>query len=194
MDKWNNDEEWDVKQPMWKRAVDFANKYHTKAGQYRIGKKGEKLPYIIHIQETMRILINEAKITSDNILTVAALHDVLEDTECTYEEIEKEFGTHIAEAVNLLTRKDGQTFDEYARNIFTNEKYPWLGDVKLADRINNLRTYPEVNDNGKVKYKYDETVRCIKPYAEKQSPILNKKLDESMQMIKDFLGDDQIQH
>ena len=193
MDKWNNDEEWDVKQPMWKKAVDFANKYHTKAGQYRIGKNGEKLPYITHIQEVMRILINEVKITSDNILTVAALHDVLEDTECTYEELEETFGTHIAEPVDLLTRKKGQPFDEYAKNIFTNEKYPWVGTIKLADRIHNLRTYPEVKDNGKVKYKYDETVRCIKPYAEKQSPILNKKLDESIQMIEDFLGDDQLQ-
>lgn len=193
MDKWNNDEEWDVRQPMWKKAIDFANKYHTKAGQYRIGKNDEKLPYITHIQEVMRILINEAKITSDNILTVAALHDVLEDTECTYEELEETFGAHIAEPVDLLTRKEGQPFDEYAKNIFTNEKYPWVGTIKLADRIHNLRTYPEVKDNGKVKYKYDETVRCIKPYAEKQSPILNKKLDESMQMIEDFLGDDQLQ-
>ena len=84
MDKWNNDEEWKIdSEPMWKRAVDFANKYHTKAGQYRIGKNGEKFPYITHIQEVMRILINEAKITDDEVLTVAALHDVIEDTECT---------------------------------------------------------------------------------------------------------------
>lgn len=195
MDKWNNDEEWEMdSEPMWKRAVDFANKYHTKAGQYRIGKNGEKLPYITHIQEVMRILINEAKITDDEVLTVAALHDVIEDTECTFEIVKKEFGEDIAEAVNLLTRKEGQPFDEYARNIFTNQKFPWLGDIKLADRIHNLRTYPEVGNKGKVKYKYDETVRCIKTYAEKQSPILNKKLDESMQMIEDFLGDDQFQH
>lgn len=195
MDKWNNDEEWEIdSEPMWKRAVDFANKYHTKAGQYRIGKNGEKLPYITHIQEVMRILINEAKITDDEVLTVAALHDVIEDTECTFEIIKEEFGEDIAEAVDLLSRKEGQPFDEYARNIFTNQKFPWLGDIKLADRIHNLRTYPEVKDNGKVKYKYDETIRCIKPYAEKQSPILNKKLDESMQMIKDFLGDDQLQY
>lgn len=194
MDKWNNDEEWEIdSEPMWKRAVDFANKYHTKAGQYRIGKNEEKLPYITHIQEVMRILINEAKITDDEVLTVAALHDVIEDTECTFEIVKEEFGEDIAEAVDLLSRKEGQTFDEYSKNIFTNQKFPWLGDIKLADRIHNLRTYPEVGNKGKVKYKYHETVRCIKPYAEKQSPILNKKLDESMQMIEDFLGDDQLQ-
>ena len=117
----------------------------------------------------------------------------MEDTECTYEELEEKFGTHIAEAVDLLTRREGQPFEEYAQRIFTNQEYPWVGTIKLADRIHNLRTYPEVKNNGKVKYKYDETVKYIKPYAEKQSPILNKKLDESMQMIKDFLRDEEIQ-
>lgn len=194
MDKWNDDRKWEIdREPMWKRALDFANKYHTRAGQYRIAKNGDKLPYIVHIQEVMRILINEAKITDDEVLTVAALHDVIEDTECTFEIVKEEFGEDIAQAVNFLSRKEGQPFDEYAKNIFMNHKFPWLGDIKLADRIHNLRTYPEINNKGKVRYKYDETVRCIKPYAEKQSAILNKKLDESMQMIEDFLGDDQLQ-
>lgn len=194
MENWNNDDEWDIKEPKWKRAVDFANKYHTASGQYRIGKNGEKLPYMTHIHEVMKILTSEAKITSDDVLTVAALHDVVEDTECTLDEIKEEFGEDIAECVDLLTRKEGQPFDDYAKRIFTNEKYPWLGDIKLADRIHNLRTYPEVGDNKKIKYKYDETVRCIKPYAKKQSPILNKKLDESMQMITDFLGDSEVEY
>ena len=189
MDKWNNYDEWDLDEPSWKKAVDFANKYHSKSGQYRIGKNGEKLPYMTHIYAVMKILTDEANITSDKVLTVAALHDVVEDTECTIEDVKEEFGEDIAEAVDLLTRKEGQSFDEYAERIFTSKKFPWLGKVKIADRIHNLRTYPEVGDKGKVKYKYDETVRCIKPYAEKQSPILSKKLDESMKMIRDFLGD-----
>ena len=193
MDKWNNYDEWDLDEPMWKKAVDFANKYHSKSGQYRIGKNGEKLPYMTHIYAVMKILTDEANITSDKVLTVAALHDVVEDTECTIEDVKEEFGEDIAEAVDLLTRKEGQSFDEYAERIFTSKKFPWLGKVKIADRIHNLRTYPEVGDKEKIKYKYDETVRCIKPYAEKQSPILNKKLDESMKMIRDFLGDEEIQ-
>ena len=193
MDKWNNYDEWDLDEPMWKEAVDFANKYHSKSGQYRIGKNGEKLPYMTHIYEVMKILTDEANVTSDKVLTVAALHDVIEDTECTYENVEEVFGKDIADAVNLLTRKEGQSFDEYAKEIFTSEKFPWLGKVKLADRIHNLRTYPETGNKGKIKYKYDETVRCIKPYAEKQSPILNKKLEESMRMIRDFLSTGEIE-
>ena len=73
MEDWNNYDEWDIEEPMWKKAIDFANKYHVKAGQYRIGKDGEKIPYITHIYEVMKILTNEANITSDTVLTVAAL-------------------------------------------------------------------------------------------------------------------------
>ncbi len=193
MDNWNNYEEWDIEEPMWKKAVDFANQYHTKAGQYRIGKNGEKLPYITHIYEVMKILTNEANITSDKVLTVAALHDTIEDTECTFEDIEVEFGTDIAEAVNLLSRKDGQPFDEHARNIFTSKKFPWLGAIKLADRIHNMRTYPETKDYDRIKYKYNETLRAVTPYAEKQSPILAKKLNETMDMIKNLLNNKEIE-
>lgn len=188
MDNWNNYEEWDIEEPMWKKAVDFANRYHTKAGQYRIDKNGEKIPYITHIYEVMRILTNEANITSDKVLTVAALHDVIEDTECTFEDVAKTFGEDIAEAVQLLSRNEGQPFDEYAEKIFTSEKFPWLGSVKLADRIHNMRTYPETKDYGKIKYKYDETLRAVTPYAEKHSPILAQKLSETMDMIKNLLN------
>lgn len=188
MDNRNNYEEWDLEEPMWKKAIDFANKYHTEAGQYRIGKNGEKIPYITHIYEVMKILTNEANITSDKVLTVAALHDVIEDTKCTFEDVAKVFGEDIAEAVSLLSRDDGQPFDEYAEKIFTSKKFPWLGTIKLADRIHNMRTYPETKNYEKIKYKYDETLRAITPYAEKQSPILAQKLDETMDMIKDLLN------
>lgn len=188
MDKWNNYEEWEIDEPMWKKAINFANKYHTEAGQYRIGKDGKKIPYITHIYEVMKILINEANISSDKMLTVAALHDTIEDTSCTFKDIEENFGKEIAEAVQILSKGDNQPFDEYSKNIFTCKKYPWLGTIKLADRIHNMRTYPETNDYGRIKYKYDETLRCITPYAENQSPILAEKLDETMSMIKNFLN------
>lgn len=193
MDNWNNYKEWEIEEPMWKKAVNFANKYHTQAGQYRIGKNGEKLPYITHIYEVMKILTNEANITSDTVLTVAALHDTIEDTACTYEDIAKTFGEDIAEAVNLLSREDGQNFDEYAEKIFNSKKFPWLGSIKLADRIHNMRTYPETKNYEKIKYKYNETLRAVTPYAEKQSPILALKLNQTMDMIKTLLNDKEIE-
>ena len=192
MDKWNDEKNWDIKDPMWKHAIDFANKYHMKAGQYRIGKNGEKLPYITHIQEVMRILINEANIKSYDVLTVAALHDVLEDTECDYDSLKIEFGEYIADAVELLTRKEGESFEEYSKKIFTSEKYPWIGNIKLADRIHNLRTYPEVKDSKTSMYKLEETRKYIEPYANEKSPILAKKLRESMEELEESLAEEKI--
>jgi len=188
MEKWNDEKNWDIKEPIWKQAIDYANRYHSEAGQFRIGKNGEKLPYITHIQEVMRILINEANIKSYDVLTVTALHDVIEDTECSYEDVKKEFGEYIADAVELLTRKEGQSFEEYSEKIFTNEKYPWLGAIKLADRIHNLRTYPEVKDSKKSRYKLEETKKYIEPYADGKSPILAEKLREAMTELEESLS------
>ena len=193
MEKWNDDENYDIKEPTWKRAVDYANKYHTEAGNFRIGKDGGKLPYITHIHEVMKILINEAHITSDDVLTVAALHDVLEDTACTKEQMTNDFGPYITGAVDLLTRKDNQPFEEYAKNIFTSQEYPWVGQIKLADRIHNLRTYPEVNDNARVQRKLDETKRVIVPYAEGASPVLSRKLQDAIGYVENFLNKDGIE-
>lgn len=188
MEKWNDEKNWDIKEPTWKRAITYANKYHTEAGQYRIGKNGEKLPYITHIQEVMRILINEANLKSYDVLTVTALHDVIEDTECSYQDIKKEFGEYIADAVELLTRKEGQSFEEYSEKIFTSEKYDWVSAIKLADRIHNLRTYPEVKDSRKTRYKLEETKKYIEPYADEKYPILGKKLREAMEELETILA------
>ncbi len=190
MEKWNNDTDYDIKEPTWRKAVEYANKYHTEAGNYRIDKTGNKIPYITHIKGVLKILIDEAHIRSDDILTVAALHDVLEDTSCNEKQLETDFGSYITDAVVLLTRKEGQPFEEYAKLVFTNSKYPWLGVIKLADRIHNLRTYPEVNNKEIVNYKYDETLNCILPYAQEASPILSKKLNDSLDYIKNYLNDD----
>lgn len=179
-----NNEHTDTKQNILKRAIDFANTYHSKAKQYRTGPNGEKLPYIDHIYEVIKILINDANITEPKILTVAALHDVVEDTECSLDEIKEIFGDDISEAVDLMSKHNGESFEEYSKRLFTNKKYPWVGIIKLADRIHNLRTYPYVMNTEKLKRKYDETVTCIKPYAEAISPILNQKLDEGMRAMK----------
>ena len=188
MEKWNDEKNWDIKEPIWKQAIEYANKYHSAAGQYRIGKNGEKLPYITHIQEVMRILIDEANIKSYDVLTVTALHDVIEDTECSYEDVKREYGEYIADAVELLTRKEGQSFEEYSEKIFTSEKYPWVSVIKLADRIHNLRTYPEVKDSKKSRYKLEETKKYIEPYADEKSPILAKKLREAMEELEEILS------
>lgn len=80
-----------------KKAIQFAERAHD--GQYR--QTGE--PYIIHPFAIAEILINyKADITT---LIAALLHDVVEDTEHSLEEIESHFGTTIRYIVNGLTKR-----------------------------------------------------------------------------------------
>ena len=79
-----------------KRAYNFANKKHN--GQLR--KSGE--PYIIHPLNVALIL---SKIYADyETISAALLHDVLEDCDCTVEEMENEFGINITRLVTGVTR------------------------------------------------------------------------------------------
>ena len=95
----------------WRRALEFAKQKHK--GQVR----DEGTPYFEHIKGVMEILIKEGNTREDEVLTVAALHDVLEDTECSYEELKDNFGSRVADAVQLLTWdwENGQTFEDYAK-------------------------------------------------------------------------------
>ncbi|MBQ7098154.1 MAG: HD domain-containing protein [Oscillospiraceae bacterium] len=86
------------------------------------------VPYIfhpIHLAETM----------DDEISTcVALLHDTVEDTDVTLEQLAKEFPREIVEAVDLLTHRDGVEYFDYVRAIKAN---PVAVKVKLADLAHN---------------------------------------------------------
>ena len=86
------------------------------------------VPYIfhpIHLAETM----------DDEISTcVALLHDTVEDTDVTLEQLAKEFPREIVEAVELLTHRDGVEYFDYVRSIKAN---PVAVKVKLADLAHN---------------------------------------------------------
>lgn len=74
------------------RAIIFATKAHA-----NVERRGKGYPYIVHPLEAVSIV---ASMTSDQeLLAAAALHDVIEDTEVTYEDIEKEFGKRVADLV-----------------------------------------------------------------------------------------------
>jgi len=108
---------------------------------------GTDLPYITHITgvcaELMAVVT--AKDDGDLIIQCGALHDTIEDTKTTYEELEQEFGKAIAEGVQSLSKnpelhKSLRMEDSLSRIV----KQPheiWM--VKMADRIINLNPPPE---------------------------------------------------
>jgi GTP diphosphokinase / guanosine-3',5'-bis(diphosphate) 3'-diphosphatase len=108
---------------MLNRALAFATRAH--AGQ--VDKAGK--PYIDHcIRVAARCITPEAKV-------VALLHDTLEDTPTTGNDIEREFGRQVRLWVNWLTRPRGCTYANYIRSIAI---YPLPTEVKIADLRDNM--------------------------------------------------------
>lgn len=108
--------------PMVNRALRLA--YRAHAGQLDRGG----VPYIFHPYHLAEQMDDERSIC------VALLHDVVEDTPVTLEEIQREFPSEIAEAVALLTHDPGTDYFAYVRRLKAN---PLARKVKLADLMHN---------------------------------------------------------
>lgn len=86
------------------------------------------VPYIyhpIHLAEQM---------DSETECIVALLHDVVEDTEVTFEQLEKEFPKQVIEAIRLLTHDKKVEYEEYIKEL---SKNPIAKKVKIADLLHN---------------------------------------------------------
>lgn len=96
-------------------------------------KRKQGTPYYLHPVEVSNIL--KEKGFSEKYQIVGLLHDILEDTDTTYEEIEKIANHEITEAVRLVTKEKGYVMSEYMERIKQNDLARM---VKIADRIHNL--------------------------------------------------------
>ncbi|MDL2282577.1 HD domain-containing protein, partial [Parabacteroides sp. OttesenSCG-928-G06] len=123
------------------KAFHFANQAHQGAKR----RSGE--PYIMHPLAVARIVCGEMGLGSTSICS-ALLHDVVEDTEYTVEDIKNMFGPKIAQIVDGLTKISGGIFGEQASAQAENFRKLLLtmSDdirvilIKIADRLHNMRT------------------------------------------------------
>ena len=126
--------------PAIRRAFVFANERH--AGQFR--KSGD--PYIDHPLNVALLLLELG--LDDATLCAALLHDVVEDTDTTLEEIRTKFGNEIAELVDGVTKLGNIKFssmeEEQAENLrkmlLAMSKDIRVMLIKLCDRLHNMRT------------------------------------------------------
>jgi guanosine-3',5'-bis(diphosphate) 3'-pyrophosphohydrolase len=119
------------------RALAFAA--HKHRDQRR--KDAEASPYINHPIALADVLVNEGGITDIEVLCAALLHDTVEDTDTTTEELERAFGARIAGTVAEVT--DDKTLAKAERKRLQVEHAATISReaklVKLADKICNLR-------------------------------------------------------
>ena len=122
-----------------------------RAYNFALGKHGDQKrksgePYIIHPVQVAYILAG-LELDTDTICA-ALLHDVVEDTDVTQEELEKEFGPQIAAMVDGVTKlgklqytsKEEQQVENYRKMFLAMGKDIRVILIKLADRLHNMRT------------------------------------------------------
>ncbi len=98
-------------------------------------KYGKHDYYTYHILGVLKTLELVAKEITEDIIIVALLHDVLEDTDCQYDTLDNIFGTEVLDRVVCLTKRKGISNDEYIERIIRH-KTPRI--VKYADSLFNL--------------------------------------------------------
>ena len=129
-------------------AILFGSKKHH--GQTR---KNSADPYFIHPLRVAMALIPEQDSTSF-VIIAALLHDTVEDTNTTFEEIENNFGKRVKVLVDGMTKPETLTKQTVGKNISKTDYYDYfvkiktiskvdnrIFKIKLADRADNLREY-----------------------------------------------------
>ena len=122
------------------RAVDYASKKHA------VQKRKDGSPYIIHPLAVAQI-VTEMGLDQDAILG-ALLHDCIEDTDASHEEIERLFGATVAELVEGVTKLTRANFSSTEQAQMENLRKMFMAMskdirvvlIKIADRLHNMRT------------------------------------------------------
>lgn len=151
-------------------AFTFASVYHGKQTR----PNGE--PYIIHLFEVVEILL-AAGVRKKNVLLAGVLHDVVEDTSCSLQEVHIRFGENVANLVEWLTKPEpGRAESSAQLRVEYIDKFKIapldVVAIKLADRLSNVQkldTHPKLE---KQRSYYCETVEKIMPLS-KDLPWFN---------------------
>ena len=142
-------------------------------------------PYLSHPVEVANIL-TELKLDSATIAT-GLLHDTIEDTKITYENVEKEFGKEVADLVDGVTKIsvlegkiiENSKAENIRKLILATSKDIRVLLVKIADRLHNMRTLDSISEE-------DRRLRIAKETMEIYAPLANRM---GMNHIRDELED-----
>ncbi len=158
-----------------KNLGEFTEKLITDAFKFslnahKLDKRASGEPFIVHPYEVASIVAKE--IPLDDITVAAALlHDVVEDTKFTYEDVKAEFGEIIADIVDGATKIEGM-FENYEAKQVENYRKMLLSMsndirvilVKFADRLHNMKTLEYLNPERQVRMAR-ETMEIYAPLA-----------------------------
>lgn len=157
-------------------------------------KDAEASPYINHPLALAHILASEGGISDPVVLVAALLHDTVEDTETSLDELRDEFGTDVASVVAEVTDDKSLPKDERKRLqvVKAASKSDAAKLVKLADKISNLRDIaatPPADWSRERRLAYFQWAREVVAGLRGVNPALEQAFDEAFHKGLQALGD-----
>ena len=161
-------------------AARFAAEKH--AGQKRKGNAAE--PYINHLIEVAELVARASPVLDVNLVMAALLHDTIEDTGVTGEELERLFGSDVTALV--LEATDDKSLPKATRKALQIENAPYKSEraqtLKIADKISNLRSLhssPPAEWSPDRKRQYGEWARKVVSGFTSPNPLLLAEFEKA---------------
>lgn len=171
------------------RAATFAADKHRDQR-----RKGEgAFPYIIHPLEVASVLAIQGEVRDEMLLAAALLHDVVEDTETMFDELERHFGQVVCQLVAEVT--DDKLLPKHERKALQIQHAPHLSEaakqLKIADKICNVRDIahsPPIKWNHSRKIEYLEWTQEVVAGCRGVNQALDNAYDQALEEAYTKLG------
>jgi len=162
---------------LWE-AINFA---FLKYGSLK--RKSADVPFVVHPIRVAMILraAGFSEFKNKDLIVAALFHDLLEDTDLTFEELKTEFGTDVASIVKELSKPENISKDEWLRAFDTSSKEAKL--IKMADRIDNLMDMKLPEWNVEKQRNYAKQGLIILETCGRTNPRLANKLKKIIDKI-----------
>lgn len=154
------------------QALQFATIAHGN----QVRKGNEHIPYIFHPVDVANEVIYYSGLPIDELepaSVIALLHDTVEDTAVTEEQVREQFGDVIADGVAALTKDETNESASYSKHEETlmslaklSSAPKYVQAVKLADRVSNLKNFPAMWGREKVTAYLDESAMIARALSE----------------------------
>jgi guanosine-3',5'-bis(diphosphate) 3'-pyrophosphohydrolase len=152
-----------------------------------VKRKLGDIPYIIHPIRVTMILraAGFSEFKDSNLMLAALFHDLLEDTNLSFEDLKAEFGIEVASIVKELSKPENTSKDEWLRTFGTASKESKL--IKMADRIDNLKDMKLPDWSVEKQKKYAEQGLIILETCRDANSSLAKRLNKLIdKILNDF--------
>jgi len=161
-----------------RRAYDVARTAHSDQ------TRDEGSPYIVHPVRVALSLVDELAVFSPRLICSALLHDVIEDSDVTRDDVARMFDESIAEIVWLLTKLEDVPLRDYLARIEA-AAHTGAPIVKLCDRLDNLRSVIDTPRLEKKRRYIRTTEEYYLPLASRTNRYLHDELSRCLQQARD---------